>query len=141
MKLFVSAILFSICNVVFPIENSDSLRSKLNAGCTVSLNSNGIASIPAFSLDKPAIMASVSLAKGRFSYSPILAYGLDLKPWFIDNWLHYKLIKKPAFELRAGFNSAHFSVTTNCLMRQFCRVRSILHLLWQGLSLSHQKPH
>jgi hypothetical protein len=108
MKLFVSAILFSICNVVFPIENSDTLRSKLYAGCTVSLNSNGIASIPAFSLDKPAIMASVSLAKGRFSYSPILAYGLDLKPWFIDNWLHYKLIKKPAFELRAGFNISTF---------------------------------
>lgn len=108
MKLFVSAILFLICNVTFPGESSDTLSSKLKAGCTVSLNSNGIASIPAFSLDKPAVMASINLSKGRFSYDPTLAYGLDLKPWFIDNWLHYKVIVKSGFELRAGFNISSF---------------------------------
>lgn len=90
-----------------------SSKRKLQASATVSLNSNGIASIPAFSLGKPALMASLSLVKNRFSYDPLLAYGLDLRPWFIDNWLHYKLIVKPAFELRTGFNlSAYFSEYT-----------------------------
>lgn len=108
MKLFVSSILLFICSVSFSIEKSDTLKSRLKATCTVSLNSNGIASIPSFSLDKPAIMASVTLAKGRFSYDPILAYGLDLRPWFIDNWLHYRIVVKPKFELRAGFNISTF---------------------------------
>jgi len=100
--------LFFGCTTSFSGEKSDSTKTKLVAGATFSLNSNGIASIPSFSLDKPAIMASVTLAKGRFSYDPTLAYGLDLRPWFIDNWLHYKIVVKPKFELRTGFNISTF---------------------------------
>jgi hypothetical protein len=81
---------------------------KLKASASVSLNTNGIASIPAFSLDKPAIIASASLVKNRFSYDPTLAYGFDLRPWYIDNWLHYKIINRPSFELRGGFNVSSF---------------------------------
>jgi hypothetical protein len=53
-------------------------------------------------------MASLSLRKGRFSYDPVLAYGLDLNPWVIDNWLHYKLIDRPFFELKTGFDASMF---------------------------------
>jgi len=67
-----------------------------------------MAPVPAFSLGKPAIMASLVLTKNRFSYEPTLAYGLDSRPWFIDNWMHYKLIVKPVFELRAGFNPSAY---------------------------------
>lgn len=89
-------------------ENADSTKAKLKAGVTFSLNSNGISSIPAFSLGDPAAMASVTLAKGRFSYDPTLAYGLDGKPWFIDNWFHFKLVNRPSFELRTGMNISSF---------------------------------
>lgn len=108
MRTFFCAALIFIFTVSFSQEKVDSSKSKLKAGATVSLNSNGIASIPAFSLDKPAIIASVSLAKNRFSYDPTLAYGFNLKPWFIDNWLHYKIVVRYAFELRAGFNISSF---------------------------------
>jgi hypothetical protein len=87
---------------------ADSSRTKLKAYGSVSLNSNGIASIPAFSLDKPAVIASVSLVKNRFSYDPTLGYGFDLRIWVIDNWLHYKIIVRPAFELIAGFDASTF---------------------------------
>jgi len=91
---------------------SQSLESghskKLLASGNISINSNGIASIPAFALGDPAFITSVSLVKGRFSYDPVLAYSLDLKPWFIDNWLHYKFIARPIFEMRAGFNYSTF---------------------------------
>ena len=97
----------------YSIEHADSLKTKLEAGAVISLNSNGMASIPAFSLGKPAIIASLSLAKNRFSYTPTLAYGLDLKLWYIDNWLNYKLIRKPAFELTAGFNVSTFGSKYN----------------------------
>lgn len=89
-------------------ENADSLKRELKTSAVISINSNGIATIPAFSLDKPALMASLVLAKNRFSYEPLLAYGLDLRPWFIDNWLHYIIIRKPVFELRTGFNISSF---------------------------------
>lgn len=89
-----------------PSENGRS--KKLVASGNISINSNGIASIPSFALGEPAFISSVSLAKGCFSYSPVLAYGLDLKPWFIDNWLHYKFIARPIFEMRAGFNYSTF---------------------------------
>jgi hypothetical protein len=108
MRISYCFILFFIFSFSYSNEKADSSRTKLRAEATVSLNSNGIASIPAFSLDAPAIIASISLAKGRFSYDPTLAYGLDLRPWYIDNWLHYKLIVKPAFELRTGFNISSF---------------------------------
>jgi hypothetical protein len=81
---------------------------RLTAAATVSINSNGIASIPAFSLDKPAFIAAPVLTKGRFSYEPVLAYSLELKPWFIDNWLRYKIIDRPLFILRTGFNASTF---------------------------------
>jgi hypothetical protein len=92
----------------YSVMPADSAKTKLKVTANASINSNGIASIPAFSLGKPAIIASMSLVKNRFSYDPTLAYGLDLRPWFIDNWLHYKVVARPAFDLTAGFNISTF---------------------------------
>ena len=108
MKILFSLVLFSICTVSYSQQPDTLSKRKLVATATVSLNSNGIATIPAFSLDKPAVMASLALVKNRFSYEPLLAYGTNLKPWFIDNWLHYKLIDRPFFEFRTGFNISSF---------------------------------
>src|SRR5450631_1858472 len=106
-KYFFLLFLF-IFTVICSSEPGDSLKTKLKAVATFSLNSNGISSIPGFSLGKPAVMASVSIAKHRFSYDPTLAYGLDFKGWFIDSWLHYRLIDRPHFEFRPGFNFSTF---------------------------------
>ena len=108
MRISFCLVFLCIFTFSFSHEPEDSTKSKLKAGATVSLNSNGISSIPAFSLDKPAVMASVTLAKNRFSYDPTLAYGLDFKGWFIDSWLHYRLIDRPHFEFRPGFNFSTF---------------------------------
>ena len=113
MRVSFCLLLFFVFTISYSIERADSSKAKLKASATFSLNSNGIATIPAFSLDKPAIMASVTLAKNRFSYDPTPAYGLDLRPWFIDNWLHYKIIVIPAFELTAGFNLSTFGTKYN----------------------------
>lgn len=89
-------------------DKADSTKAKLNAECTISFNTNGIASIPAFSLGKPALIASAGLAKGRISFDPVLAYGLDMHPWFIDSWIHLRIIDKPSFRLRSGINFSNF---------------------------------
>ena len=114
-KVLIISVFVIITGNTFALQNADSTKSnKLQAGVTLSLNSNGISSVPAFSLEDPALMASASIGKGWFSYDPTLAYGLDLNPWFIDNWLHVKLINKAQFELRTGMN-----ISTYCSKNQF----------------------
>lgn len=108
--IFCCAILFLISMCSYSFVTEDNSGDELKASCNVSLNSNGIASIPAFSLGKPAVVAAAGLAKGRFSLDPVLAYGLNFKPWYIDSWLHYMLVDRPVFKLRTGFNfSTYFS--------------------------------
>jgi hypothetical protein len=109
IKLLAPLAFLFVFTLTWSQENPDSTRSKkLKAEATVSINSNGIAYVPAFSLDKPAIIGTFSLIKGRFSYDPMLAYGLDLKPWIIDNWFHYLIVDRPVFELKAGAVIAAF---------------------------------
>ena len=108
MRIPVCILLISITASVFAQGKQNNAKEILKPSLSFSLNSNGIASIPAFSLDKPAIVASVNLTKGRFSYDPVLAYSLEMKPWYIDNWLHYKIVRRPEFELRAGVNFSTF---------------------------------
>lgn len=122
MKISFCLVFFSIFTVSYSNEKADSSKAKLKANGTISLNSNGIASIPAFSLDKPAIIAAITLAKNRFSYEPQLAYSLDLRPWIIDNWLHYKLVDKPAFEFRTGVDISTF----------FSEYKVQDEVIWQG---------
>jgi len=108
MRKSFCALFIFIFVVSYSQDKADSSSTRLKAFATVSLNSNGIASIPAFSLGEPAVIASINLIKNRFSYDPVLAYSLEMKPWFIDNWLHYKIIRKPSWELRTGFNISSF---------------------------------
>jgi hypothetical protein len=108
MKLSLCIALLFIFTVSYSLEKADSAKTKLKAGTTVSLNSNGIAPIPAFSLNKPAVTAAISLIKNRFSYEPTLSFGLNMKPWIIDNWLQYKIIRRPVFEFKAGIVFSNF---------------------------------
>lgn len=106
---FCLAVIF-IFSISYSAEKADSSKTDLKAGCVISLNSNGISSIPAFSLGKPALIAAIRLAKGRFSFDPAIAYGLDRRPWYLDSWIKYMIVDKPVFKLRTGINiSMYFS--------------------------------
>jgi len=109
MRILFVLLLSCLTLTAFPSEKPDSLKNKLDAACGFSLNSNGLASIPAFSLGAPAFIASPSVGKGRFSFDATLGYSLEMKPWYIDSWFHYKLIVKPKFELKAGINFSTFA--------------------------------
>jgi hypothetical protein len=108
MRFFLVSLLLITFIPGYSLDRPDSTKSKLTISGSFSINSNGIASIPAFSLGKPAMMGSFTLQKKRFSYDPVIAYGLNMRPWIIDNWLHYRLIYTPKFELRTGVDFAMF---------------------------------
>lgn len=107
-RLLILTVLVLSMTSVLNAADDNTTKQKFKAAANISLNSNGIASIPAFSLDKPALIATISLSKNRLSYEPVLGYGLDMKPWFIDNWVNYKIINRTTFELRAGINFSTF---------------------------------
>ena len=108
MRNSICLLLFHISLIAFSQESQDTLKSNLEAAVSFSLNSNGIASIPSFSLGKPAVVVSGTIAKGRFSFDPVLAYSLEMKPWYIDSWFRYKIVIRPEFELKAGANFSTF---------------------------------
>jgi len=89
-------------------SDSDSTKHPVQISGMVSLNSNGVAQVPAFAAGKPVVMLNLSVRKGRFSYDPNIAYGLNFKPWIFDNWFHYRLVDKLKFELRTGCNVSMF---------------------------------
>src|SRR5512140_3967553 len=108
MRKTFSILLFFIFTMAYAAEKKDSTQTKMHISGNISLNTNGIATIPAFSLGKPAIIAALNLVKKRFSYDPTVAYGFNMRPWIIDNWVHYRLINKPGFELRTGVDFSMF---------------------------------
>ena len=108
MRISSFLVLIFIFNICYSGEKSDTARAKLKFNGSLSLNSNGIAPVPSFSLDKPAIMGAFNLTWNRFSYDPLIAYGLDMQPWIIDNWLHYRIINRPSFQLRTGVDFSMF---------------------------------
>lgn len=108
MRVSCSIIFLFIFTIAFTQKNTE--KSKLKAGCNFSINSNGISSIPSFSLGAPALIAAPTFTKGRFNYEPVLAYDFDIQPWFIDNWFRYKIVDRQKFEFRTGLNfSMYFS--------------------------------
>jgi hypothetical protein len=73
----------------------------------IQLTHNGVSLIPNFSLGKPAVMADLSMGKGRFSFDPMMRFNINTKPWAFVLWTRYKLIHKPKFSLGLGAHPAY----------------------------------
>ena len=106
-KILFLIILFSATSV-YSREIADSTKYPFTVAGEISFNSNGMAPVPAFSLGKPAISAGMGVSKGHFSYDPQFAYGLNFKPWVMDNWFHYRMVDKQRFMIRTGADVSLF---------------------------------
>jgi hypothetical protein len=81
-------------------------ESKQTLGGTITATNNGISIIPSFSLGKPAIYFDMSMSGERFSFDPLLQFGMNGKPWSFVFWGRYKLIKQERFTLTIGGHPA-----------------------------------
>jgi len=108
MRTIIFVAFFMVALSAICRERSDTTQNPVDVSGLLSLNLNGIAPVPAFALGKPALIASVSVQKGCFSYDPQIAYGLNFKPWIIDNWFHFKLLNTSRFEIRTGLDLSMF---------------------------------
>jgi len=109
-RVFPVLIFTIICFETYCRDASTDSELKLKASCTFSLNTNGISSIPSFSLGAPAVIANPSFNYGRFNYEPVLAYDFDIQPWYIDNWFRFRIVDRPEFEFRTGVNFSMFFI-------------------------------
>lgn len=105
MKLFFTIICLHASCVMW--AQSDSIKNVWHFNGILQINNNGISPVPAFSLGKPAMMNTLFLKKGSFTYSPEFNYGSDGKPWVINQWFRYQG-QKGNFIYRTGLNLSLF---------------------------------
>jgi hypothetical protein len=75
-------------------------------GGTITATNNGISIIPSFSLDRPAVFFDLTMGGERFSFDPMLRFGMDGKPWTFVFWGRYKVIKNDRFTFSLGGHPA-----------------------------------
>jgi hypothetical protein len=83
----------------------------------VQLNNNGISPVPAFSLGKPALMTTLAIKKGRFTFNPEYNISWDARPWVINEWFRYLIPHKKSY-YQIGVNFSQFFVDKENEMNQ-----------------------
>jgi hypothetical protein len=101
--LFLFMCLGFIQLVAFAQETKSQIR---HFNGTITATNNGISLIPSFSLGRPAVFFDLSLGGERFSFDPMLRFGMDGKPWTFVFWGRYKVIKDSRFTLNVGAHPA-----------------------------------
>lgn len=97
--------LFVLCAVFQSLMvwgQSDSTAAKTLLNGLILVTNNGIAQIPAYSLDRPAVSALLFLKIKRFSYEPDFNFALDGRPWGFGQSFFYHVANKNKFRLRVG---------------------------------------
>ena len=75
-------------------------------GGVITATNNGVSIIPSFTLGRPALLFDLSLSGERFSFDPMLRFGMDGKPRSFVFWGRYKAIKDKRFTLSLGAHPA-----------------------------------
>ena len=96
---------FSLPNSLFAQEVQPTTPTGQFGGIITATN-NGVSIIPSFTLGRPALLVDLSLSGERFSFDPMLRFGMDGKPWSFVFWGRYKAIKDKRFTLSLGGHPA-----------------------------------
>jgi hypothetical protein len=73
-------------------------------GGSVTLTTNGISTIPNFTLGKPAVIFFMSVGR-RISFEPEFRLSIEGEPWMFIFWWRYELWKSERLNIRLGINS------------------------------------
>lgn len=129
IERFLFAFMFTILAFSALAQQADTAKKHtVNFSGNLSITNNGFSLIPAFTLGKPAVLATIYAGGKRFSFEPEFRYSLEGKPWsFIFIW-RYKLIKKERFQFTLGthlpaLNFKSDSVTLNGTEQESIRAR------------------
>lgn len=87
-------------------QTADSTQNTTNFSGSVGITNNGFSIIPSFSLNSPAVIASMSWRKKRFSFDPDIRLVPNATKGGVLLWLRYRLIENKKFTLRVGVHPA-----------------------------------
>lgn len=89
---------------VFIVNSSkiDSQKNNFQLKEAITITNNGIAYIPSFSLQKPAIIIDLSLGDGKLSLEPSLRFAFNFQPWGFLFPVRYKIKSAGKFRITAG---------------------------------------
>lgn len=83
-KKQVAVILFAILAAIANAQDT-AHHTPITVSGNIQLTNNGTAPVPIFALGRPAIIGSTTLRKGRFYVNLEQYFGLDAKPWTMNN--------------------------------------------------------
>lgn len=83
-------------------QSGDSTRQASFLTGVITATNNGVSLIPSFTLGKPALLFDLSMGRGRWSFDPMLRFGMNGKPWAFIFWGRYKVVNQPKFKMSVG---------------------------------------
>lgn len=83
-------------------QEKDTLSAPLTISARIGVTNNGFSFVPAFTLDKPAIILETSVNWKRFSFEPQFRYSLEGEPWSYIFIYRYKIISDKKFQFTVG---------------------------------------
>jgi len=118
VERFLFVIMFLLVAFSALAQHADTTRKRtVNFSGTLSITNNGFSLIPAFTLGKPAAVATLYAGGKKLSFEPEFRYSLEGKPWsFIFIW-RYKLIKKDKFQFTVGTHLPALNFKSDSVIR------------------------
>lgn len=86
--------MYAVCAQV--ADNSEIMGLQFSG--VLKINTNGIATVPAFSLGEPAVVGILSVNKKRFGFDQYVAFSAQGEPWFFESYFNYKLVEGKKFD-------------------------------------------
>ena len=87
-------------------QSTDSTQKPTSFSGSVALTTNGFSIIPTFSLNKPAVLISMSVRRNRLSFEPDIRMVPDATKGSMLFWLRYRLVDQKKFTFRLGGHPA-----------------------------------
>ena len=83
---------------------------------TVNVTSEGISTVPALTLGRPAAIFDLSVRRGRVGFEPQFRFDLEGRPWSFLLWGRYRPVQGDTISLTAGGDpSFSFRTTTGTI--------------------------
>ena len=87
---FLNLFFILIMSCLIAEENKSDDNDFIISG-SLSISNNGVAPVPSFTLGEPALINSVSITKGRLTFTPETGLDFSGNPWFIENWFRWQI--------------------------------------------------
>lgn len=93
---------------VVPLSGQSSLTEvkKADVSGILSVTNDGISTIPAFNLNKPAAIMQMFIGN-RLTFEPDMRFSFEAKPWQFIYWLKYKMIDHKTIRWKVGANASY----------------------------------